>query len=235
MAKLVHLQTARIGQALASPVRLRALNLLAQRGWFVGELAAELGESVASTSAHLRTLREACVVMHERQGRRVLYRIAGAEAIALLSAVNRAASALLPEMREVVREALSDPTRLEPVDPSALAEDVAAGRVRLIDLRPREEFAAGRIPCATSLPFQELDSADLDDLSRDGSVAAYCRGPWCVMAERGVALLNERAVPTRLLPLGVVEWQAQGMALEREADPAGRGTNRNERIKGNNL
>jgi len=220
MAKVVHIQTARIGQALASPVRLRALNLLAQRGWSVGELAAELGESVASTSAHLRTLREACLVIHERVGRCVLYRISGLEAIVLLSAVNRAASRLLPEIREVVREALRDPTRLESVDLAALADDVAAGRVRLIDLRPREEFASGRIPGAHSLSFKELDTADLDELPRDGSIIVYCRGPWCVMAKKGVAFLNERGVPARLLPLGVVDWQAQGMVLEHELDSA---------------
>ena len=220
MAKLVYIQTARIGQALASPIRLRALNLLAQRGWPVGELAAELEESVASTSAHLRTLREACLVIHERVGRRVLYRISGIEAIVLLSAVNHAASKLLPEMREVVREALRDPTRLEAVDLGDLAEDVAAGRVRLIDLRPREEFAAGRIPGAHSLSFKELDTADLDELPRDGSIIVYCRGPWCVMAQKGVAFLNERGVPARLLPLGVVDWQAQGMVLEHEIDSA---------------
>jgi DNA-binding transcriptional ArsR family regulator/rhodanese-related sulfurtransferase len=220
MAKLQHLQTARIGHALSSPVRLRTLNLLAQRDWSVGELAAELGESVALTSAHLRTLREACLVMYERLGRRVLYRIGGPEAILLLAALNRAASMLLPELREVVREALSDPTRLEQIDPTALADDVATGRVRLIDLRPREEFAAGRLPCARSLPFRELHTMDLDDLPHDGSVYAYCRGPWCVMAKMGVTLLNERGVPTRLLPLGVVEWQAQGMVLEREVDSA---------------
>lgn len=156
--------------------------------------------------------------MHERLGRRVLYRISGAEAITLLSAVNRAASTLLPEMREVVREALSDPTRLEQIDPAALADDAAAGRVRLIDLRPREEFVAGRLPCARSLPFRELHAMDLDDLPRDGSVVAYCRGPWCVMAKQGVARLNEQGVPTRCLPLGVVEWQAEGMILERELD-----------------
>ena len=218
MVKLVHLQTARIGQALASPVRLRALNLLAQRGWFVGELAAELGENVASTSAHLRTLREGCLVTHDRLGRRVLYRIGGHEVILLLAAVNRAASTLLPEMREVVREALNEPTRLEPVDLTSLAEDAAAGRVRLIDLRPHEEFAAGRIPSARSLPFRELHVMDLDDLPCDGSVVAYCRGPWCVMAKQGVAHLNEQGVPTRCLPLGVVEWQAQGMVMEHEVD-----------------
>ena len=214
MPKLVHIQTARIGQALASPVRLRALNLLAQRPWPVGEIAAELGESMASASAHLRSLREACLVVHQRQGRRVMYRIAGSEAIRLLAAVNRAASALLPEMREVVREAMSDPTRMQPTDPKVLAAQVEAGEVHLVDLRPIDEYEAGRLPGARSVPLRGLDAIDLSELPSDGSVLAYGRGPWCVIARQGVMAVNERGVPARLLPLGVVEWRAAGLELE---------------------
>jgi DNA-binding transcriptional ArsR family regulator len=62
MTPTIHEQTARIGLAMSSPVRLRALNLLSQRPWRVSELAEELGESIAATSAHLKVMRAAFMV-----------------------------------------------------------------------------------------------------------------------------------------------------------------------------
>ncbi len=215
MASPIHMQAAQIGHALSSPVRLRALNLLAQRPWTVGALARELGESSAATSAHLKVLRTACLVRHEKRGRQAWCRVSGPEVLDVLVAAHRAAEALLPEMQAVVREASEDPARLDAVDPRSLAEDAAAGRAVLLDLRPAEEHAAGHLPGARSLPAAEIDELPPEDLPRTGRVLAYCRGPWCVMAREGVARLRDRGVDARMLPLGVVEWQAAGLELER--------------------
>ena len=218
MRDAIHLHTARIGQALASPQRLRALNLLAQRPRTVGDLAAELGESKASTSAHLKVLRAACLVVDERQGRQVWCRLASDKVIHLLVAARQTAEALLPELRDVVRQAAEDPEALSAVRFRQLLRDVQAGRVMLIDLRPAEEFRAGHLPGARSLPFDELNPADLKALATgDATVIAYCRGPWCVTARHGVQRLRKGGVNAKRLPAGVAEWQAQGLALERTA------------------
>lgn len=206
-----HLQIARLGQALASPVRLRALNLLAQRAWRVGELGIELGESLAATSAHLKTLRAAGMVANEKRGREVWCRVESDEVLRLLAAAERAAEGLLPEMREAVREANADPYLLRGEQLHELARKVAGGKVLLIDLRPDDEFQAGHLPGAESYPFPRLETLDLKPLRDKSPIVAYCRGPWCRMARQGVNRLNERGIPAKRLRLGLVQWRAEGL------------------------
>lgn len=215
MARLIHMQVARLGQAMASPVRLRALNLLAQRWWRVSDLAAELGESLAATSAHLKVLRAACMVVDEKRGRDVWCRVESDEVLHLLASAQRAAEAVLPDMRELVRQASQDPYLLPCFDLREIAEDVAQHRVTLIDLRPAAEYDAGHIPGARSFPFPSLEQADLQSLRKKRRVVAYCRGPWCVMAREGVKLLNDRGVRASRLAAGIVEWRAEGLELIR--------------------
>lgn len=216
------MQVARLGQAMSSPVRLRALNLLAQRAWRVSELAGELGESLAATSAHLKVLRAACMVVDEKVGRDVWCRVESDEVLRLLIAARRAAESVLPDLREIVREAGEDPYLLPSFDLREIAEDVAQGRVALVDLRPENEYAAGHLPGACSLPVRTLEHADLGALRATERVVAYCRGPWCLMAREGVRSLNERGVPARRLAAGVTEWRAEGLVLSR--DDASRAT-----------
>lgn len=211
------MQVARLAQAMASPVRLRALTLMAQRPWRVSELAEELGESLAATSAHLKVLRAACMVVDEKQGRDVWCRVESDEVLRLLSSAQRAAEAVLPDLREVVREANEDPHLLPCFDLREIADDVAQGRVTLVDLRPENEYRAGHLPGARSVPFPTLDRADLSSLQRKRGVLAYCRGPWCVMAREGVKALNDRGVRAKRLAAGVVEWRVQGLELSRDA------------------
>lgn len=219
MKRSHHIQIARLGQAMASPVRLRALNLLAQRAWRVSELAQELGESLAATSAHLKVLREVAMVVDEKRGREVWCRVESDEVLKLLAAAQRAAETLLPELREAAREADEDPYLLKSFQLRSLAEDVARGRVTLVDLRPGEEYLAGHLPGAQSYPFPELDTTDLKPLQRRRCVVAYCRGPWCQMARQGVGALNERDIPAKRLRAGIVEWCAEGLDLERSSSP----------------
>lgn len=204
-----------MGQALASPQRLRALNLLAQSPRTVGDLAVELGESKASTSAHLKVLRSACLVKDERRGRQVWCRLASETVAGLLVTIREAAETLMPELREVIRDAIEDPHALESMNFEQLWREVTAGRVVLIDLRPREEYAAGHLPGAQSLPFEELDEADVECLAEGPpKIVAYCRGPWCLKARQGVARLRELGVDAQRLNAGVAEWRAKGMSLE---------------------
>lgn len=213
MKRIHYSQIARLGQAMASPVRLRALNLLAQRPWRVGDLAQELGESAAATSAHLKVLRAACMIVEEKRGREVWCRVESDEVFRLLAAAQHTAEALLPELREAAREADEDPYLLRSVSLRELAEDIARNRVTLVDLRPSEEYKAGHLPGARSYPFPALAEADLEGLPRKRRLVAYCRGPWCVMAREGVKALNKRGLPAKRLRAGIVEWRAEGLEL----------------------
>lgn len=215
MTRSIHQQTARLGLAMSSPVRLRALNLLSQRPWRVSELAGELGESMAATSAHLKVLRAACMVTVEKSGRDVWGKVASPEVIQLLAAAHRAAETLLPELREAAREAEADPYLLLRDDFEMLTADVAGGRATLIDLRPAREYQAGHLPGAQSWPYDTLAEAKLEALKGKPGIVGYCRGPWCLKARLGVETLNNRGVPAKRLRAGVVEWQAAGFTLTR--------------------
>lgn len=220
MTATIHQQSARLGLAMSSPVRLRALNLLSQRPWRVSELAEELGESMATTSAHLKVLRAACMVSVEKSGRDVWCRVDSREVIQLLFSAHRAAEALLPELREAARIADRDDFLLDEVDFSALTADVARGDATLIDLRPTPEFQAGHLPGAQSWPYDTLAEAELEALKDKPGVIGYCRGPWCLKARLGVEALNKRGIPAKRLRAGVVEWQAAGLSLIHDPQTA---------------
>jgi rhodanese-related sulfurtransferase/DNA-binding transcriptional ArsR family regulator len=226
MTSVIHQQAARLGLAMSSPVRLRALNLLCQRWWGVSELAEELGESIAATSAHLKVLRAACMVSVGKSGRDVRSRVVSREVIELIVAAHRAAEAMLPEMREAAREAENDPFLLKDCDFETLAADAARGLATLVDLRPSAEFAAGHLPGAESWPYNALADAPLDALKGRPRIVGYCRGPWCAKARLGVETLNRRGIPARRLRAGVVEWQTAGLPLSGSPPPASASSSR---------
>ncbi len=213
MIKPIHRHMARVGQALSSPVRIRALNLLAQRAWTIGELAEELGESLASTSAHLKVLRAACLVVDDKVGRQVWCRIASVEVMHLLVATRNAAEALLPELREFVRQVKDDPASLQEITLAELVRELEEQRVTLLDLRPEQEYLAGHLPGALSLPFEKLSGCDISKLAQTEKVVAYCRGPYCAMARQGVEQLRALGISVKRLDAGVVEWQCDGRTL----------------------
>jgi len=200
---------------MASPVRLRALNLLAQRPYRVGDLARELGESVAATSAHLKVLRAAGMVVEEKRGREHWLRVDSPEIFGLLAAAQRAAEAVLPELREAARADDNDPLVFRNTSLRELVEDVARDRVALVDLRPIEEYRAGHLPGARSQPYPNFSDADLESLRSHNRLVAYCRGRWCQMAREGVHSLNDRGLPARRLLAGIVDWRAEGLELVR--------------------
>lgn len=203
---------------MASPVRLRALNLLAQGPCRVGDLARELGESVAAASAHLKVLRSAGMVVEEKRGREHWLRVESPEIFSLLAAAQRAAEAVLPELREAARADEDDPFVLRDTNLRELADDVAQDRVALVDLRPRAEYRAGHLPGARSHPYPDFSDEDLRSLQSHDRLIAYCRGRWCQTAREGVVDLNNRGLPARRLLAGVVDWRAEGLELVRD-DP----------------
>lgn len=207
-------QFAQMGQALADPTRLRILNLLCQTERSVDELAQMLGHSSANTSAHLKVLQRARLVEKRKEGRRVYYSVAGERALRLWLALRDTGLEQIPEAREAMR-AHAEEEALEPdLSGEALLEKVRNGEVVLLDLRPSEEFEAGHLPNARSIPYSELEKR-MKELATDRTIVAYCRGPYCVSAIKGVDKLRQGGLDARRMPGGVAEWRAQGLTLER--------------------
>jgi rhodanese-related sulfurtransferase len=197
-------QFARVGKALGSGKRLELLDLLAQGERTVESLAraAELGISTAS--AHLQTLRQANLVATRKDGTKVYYRLLGADVAALYALVRSVANAHLPDV-EAARAAYLGPDT-EHVSREELLRRARAGDVVVLDVRPREEYAAGHIPGAVSMPVDELADR-LADLPADQEIVAYCRGAYCVMAHDAVRLLTDHGRHARRLTDGMLEWR----------------------------
>lgn len=206
-------QLARISKAMASPRRLELVDLLAQGERTVEALARETALSVASTSQHLQVLREAHLVEARKDGLYVHYRLASPAVFTLLKSVRTVAEAQLADMQRVVDTYLEDRKALDAVGREELLERVREGEVVVVDVRPAEEYAAGHIPGALSLPIAELE-ARLKELPRRREVVAYCRGPYCVWADEAVRLLRAHGRKARRLHEGFPEWRAEGLPTE---------------------
>lgn len=206
-------QIARIGRATASPVRLELLDLLAQAPRTVDALARQTGQSVATTSHHLQVLRHARLVEASKAGLYVTYRLTDTAVGAFLLDLRRLAETRLAEIRQVTRQYLERRKAMEPVDTRELVRRVRDGKVTLIDVRPREEFLAGHIPGAMSVPLADLPRR-LRALRKDRDVVAYCRGPYCVMALDAVDLLRRKGFSAHRLEDGVPEWRERGWRVD---------------------
>jgi rhodanese-related sulfurtransferase len=193
-----------MGKAFASPTRLELLDLLAQAPRTVEQLARASGQSTANTSQHLQALHGAGMVMREREGTRVRYSIAGEEALRLWLALRDASVARLAEVERAARNYLGDD--VEAIAREELIERLRRGDVVVVDVRPEEEFAAGHIEGARSIPIEELELR-LAELPADREVVAYCRGPFCAYAHDAVRRLRAAGRSARRLEDGWPEWR----------------------------
>jgi rhodanese-related sulfurtransferase len=200
---------ARVGHAVASPRRLELLDLLCQGPKTVEVLARHTGLSVAATSHHLQVLRRGRLLEATKRGQFVHYRLADAAVSDFFVAFRDLGQSRLAEIGEVTRLFLDSRKALEPVDREALLERVHKGAVTVLDVRPGEEYRAGHLPGAQSIPLGELKRR-LSELPRAREVVAYCRGPYCVMALEAVEVLRRKGFRAVRMEAGVAEWRARG-------------------------
>ncbi|MBI4263844.1 MAG: metalloregulator ArsR/SmtB family transcription factor [Acidobacteria bacterium] len=213
----LYAQFARIGKALSSPHRLELLELLAQGERTVDSLATEMGLSLANTSQHLQALRQAALVESRKQGLYVYYRLVEPAVFDVCRAVRTLAEHRLAELDRLVREHFGERASIEPVRMEQLLERARAAEVVILDTRPVSEYAAGHIAGAISVPVDDLQQR-LRQLPRNKEYVAYCRGPYCVYADRAVEILRGKGRRARRLLEGFPEWKAAGLPVETGAE-----------------
>jgi rhodanese-related sulfurtransferase/predicted transcriptional regulator len=201
-----------MGKAFASATRLELLDLLAQAPRTVEELARASGQSTANTSQHLQALHSAGMVTRAREGTRVRYAIAGDRALRLWLALRDSSVAQLAEVERAARDYLGDD--VEAIGRDELLGRLGRGDVVLVDVRPEEEFAAGHIEGARSIPLDELEQR-LAELPADREVVAYCRGPFCAYAHEAVRRLQAAGRSARRLEEGWPEWRLASQPSKR--------------------
>jgi rhodanese-related sulfurtransferase len=211
---------AAVGKALASGRRLELLDVLAQGPRSVERLAGEIGQSVANTSSHLQVLLRAGLVGTERNGNRVVYRLAGEAVEDLWAALRATAEAHAVALDRVAADYLGDRTDLETITRSQLAERLRREpRPVVLDVRPAAEFLAGHLPGAVSVPLDQL-AGTVQRLPNDSDVVAYCRGPFCIYADDAVRALHKRGHRAARLEDGFPEWRRAGLPVAVGDEPA---------------
>jgi rhodanese-related sulfurtransferase/DNA-binding HxlR family transcriptional regulator len=206
---------AMMGKAFASPVRLELLDLLAQAPRTVDELARVSGQSGANVSQHLQALHTAGLVTREREGTRVRYALAGDEALRVWLTLREVSASRLAEVERAARDYLGD--EVEAIGRDELLRRLSSGDVVLVDVRPPEEYAAGHIEGARSIPIDELERR-LAELPPEREIVAYCRGPFCAYAHQAVRGLRSAGRRARRLEEGWPEWRlASGAAGSEKA------------------
>jgi rhodanese-related sulfurtransferase/DNA-binding transcriptional ArsR family regulator len=214
---------ASVGKAVSSGRRAEIVDLLAQGERSVEDVAAELGQSVANTSHHLRNLARAGLVRTRREGTRVIYGLASDQVLELWTVMRQVAAQHVAEVDRLAEAYLGRQDGLQPITRDELARRIRRGEVTVVDVRPAAEYKAGHVEGARSLPIRELRRR-LDSLPRDGELVAYCRGPYCVFADDAVRLMRRQGLEARRLEDGFPEWKRAGLPVMVGAAPGGDGS-----------
>lgn len=204
---------AQVTSAMANPHRLELLDLLVQTPRTVEELAREAHLSVANASQHLQRLKQARLVIDERDGLYVRYRLADPAVARLWLHLRAVAEQQLAEVERALDAYRYQRHEFERISADELRERLRRGEAVLLDVRPHQEYQAGHLPGAMSVPLDELERR-LSELPPDKTVVAYCRGPYCVYADEALRLLAGQGWRVARLEEGVMEWQLASYAIE---------------------
>jgi rhodanese-related sulfurtransferase len=206
-------QFARVASAFASPKRLEVVDLLAQGPRSVESIATQTSMTVGNTSRHLQVLRNAGLVTSSRDAQRIVYRIADSTVVDGYRSLRQVAESRIAEVRYLAEAFFGEVDGVEPLDVAQLLERSEHGDVVVVDVRPAEEYEAGHIAGALSVPLADL-AVRISDLPAGSTVVAYCRGPYCVLSAEAVRQLRSAGLNAQRLEAGVDEWRRAGRPVE---------------------
>lgn len=163
---------ARVAKALSSGRRAEIVDVLANGDRSVESLAQELDLTVANVSQHLQVLRRAGLVKGRREGTFIYYGLAAPEVVTFWRSLQDIAGSRVSDIDRLARAYLGDNDGLEAVTKEELKKRLRNKDVLVLDVRPAEEFEAGHIPGALSIPVGELKRR-LRELPKSKNIVAY--------------------------------------------------------------
>lgn len=202
----VYREFSRVSHAISNPRRIELIDVLSQKDYSVEELSKEMAMSMASTSQHLQVLKSAKLVETQRRGNFIIYSITDDSVLRLVSVVKELGFRKIAEAEQLISDFKADKTMLESITLDDLVARSKKEKVMLIDVRPEDEYNAGHIPNAVSIPLAQLKKR-LGELPRNKTIIAYCRGPLCVMSADAVKILREKKIKAIRMEDGYVEWK----------------------------
>jgi len=210
----VYQELSRVTHAISNPKRMELIDALSQKGYSVEELSKEIAMSIASTSQHLQVLKSVKLVETQRQGNFVIYSITDDSVLRLVLAVKELGYRKIAEIDRLINDFKADKNILESITLNDLVAKSKKEKVMLIDVRPEDEFNAGHIPNAVSIPLAQLKKR-LKELPKNKTIIAYCRGPLCVMSADAVKLLNQKKFKAIRMEDGFVEWKLKQQDINK--------------------
>ena len=211
-------QFARIGKALSSPTRLELLDILCQGERTVEVLAKAASQTVANTSRHLQMLLAAQLVKTRRKGTYITYQLADKSVCRFWKTMQELGEQQLAELNQAANSFFGTEEGVEAVDRKELYKGAQGGQILVLDVRPIEEYRAGHIKGALSIPLRELKKR-ISELPPHSKVVAYCRGPYCVLAHKAVELLRKKGFEASRLSDGVQDWKRYRLPVEKSTNP----------------
>jgi len=212
--RLAFEQFALVARALGSGHRLELLDILVQGERSVERLAQASGLTITNASQHLQQLRRAGLVTSRKTGTQVIYSLVDPEVITLVRTLWRVTEHNVAELERVVQRYYRGRDGLEPVSRDELKARLRKGSVVVLDVRPADEYAAGHVPGAVSIPVSELKRR-LKEIPKGQEIVACCRGPYCVYSYDAIEVLRPKGFNIRRLHGGYLEWMAAGLPIER--------------------
>ncbi len=208
---LLFRQFERIGKSLGSARRLEILQLLAQGEKTVEQIASAAGLSIANASQHLRVLNSARLVDVSRVSPYAFYRLADDGVLSVLIQVERLAYKRLPDVAMLVAPSADEPP---PMSPREVRERFNEPGFVIVDVRDEDEFRAGHVRRARSIPLERLADRLLE-IPGGSEVVVYGRSRFCPLAIRAVRLLRDAGIAAQRMDAGLPEWKVLGYPLTR--------------------
>ena len=209
----VYNELAQITKAMANPHRLEIIELLAQGDYSVEQISLQTDLSIANASQHLQVLKSAQLVDVTRNGTFIYYRLANANVFKAWKALRELGVERIAAIEKLVKDFRHSKSKSDSLTIDSLTKKLKAGKITILDVRPENEFNAGHIPNAISIPLGQLEKR-LKELPKRNEIVAYCRGPFCVYADEAVALLNKAGYKATRLEEGFPDWAVMGLPVE---------------------
>ena len=199
-------------KSMANPHRLEIIDLLAQSGRTVEEIAKETEISLANASQHLQVLKASNLVEVEREGNYIRYHLANDKIFKTWSILREVGFERVAEIDTLIQDYRYKKNVLEAITIDELVKRMKSKNTVLLDIRPTDEFNTGHIPGALSIPLETLATI-IKTLPKNKVYIAYCRGPLCVFADEAVGILYKRGYKAKRLEEGFPDWKLRGLPV----------------------
>lgn len=203
---------AKLLKAISNPNRLEIIEMLSQGEKSVEGIVQTTSLTFANASQHLQVLKNNNIVKARKEKQYVYYSLVNDDFLSVYQHIIRYGSQEIAALEKIMNRQREDNNAQNAVSLGELEQMVEAENVLLLDVRPSIEYDFGHITGAISIPINEL-MANLKSIARDKQIIAYCRGPFCVLADEAVKLLKEQGYHVRRLDEGYPEWKIK--QLER--------------------